>query len=114
VAETSEPETASKPSTPSAQEQKLTKLKEQQEATCGPMCERITECSVEDARASMSAEELAKLDLEKTAPAHTEKCSADCNERDLSPRQIQTVRDCLSQPLECPAYLDCLDAARPR
>jgi hypothetical protein len=112
--EVDEPTASDQDAPPTAEQQKLAKLRAQQEGTCGPMCERITECSVADARANMTAEELAQLDLDKTAPAHTEKCTEECNARSLSPRQIQVVRECLSQPLECPAYLDCLDAARPK
>jgi hypothetical protein len=72
------------------------------------MCERITECSVEDLRATKSEQEIAAMELDKIVPLHTAQCTESCNSRELSPRQIQVVRDCLGQPTDCTAYIDCL------
>lgn len=88
------------------------KLYRSQLATCGPMCERITQCSVEQARAQLSDEELAELDLENTAPEHTRRCEQNCGASRLSPRQITVMRECVNGPQECGAYLDCLDQAK--
>jgi len=90
-------------------QENLRKLREAQEGGCLPMCERITECAVADARKNMSPEELAKLDLEKTAPQNTEQCTDSCNGSELSLRQVKVMYECLNLQGECPKYLACLD-----
>jgi hypothetical protein len=87
------------------------KFQGQQAATCKAMCERITDCAVEDAKANMSPEELAKLDLENTVPKAVEECTNEYVSKDLSPRQVKIIRDCLAQETDCKAYLDCLSLA---
>lgn len=88
------------------------RLYRSQLATCGPVCERITQCSVEQARANLSDAELAKLDLERTAPEHTRRCQRKCDASRLSPRQVKVMRQCVNGPQDCASYLDCLDAAK--
>lgn len=103
-----------RPPAADAEAEKRAHLRTQQQGACRPMCERLTECSVEDLRANSSPEELAKMDLEKVAPAHTEQCTEDCNGRELSGRQVQVMRDCLGKPLACEPFVQCLDAAKQR
>lgn len=86
------------------------KLLMQQAGACRPMCERLTACSVEDARANMSPEEFAELEIETTAPRHTDECDRSCNANPLSPRQIQVIRDCVSADSDCQTFVSCLDA----
>ena len=93
---------------------KLARFEAQKQGTCAPMCERLTECSIESLRANEPPEKVAQMELDKIAPIHTEKCSDDCNRSNLSPRQVQVIRTCLSQPLECQQYVDCLDGAKPQ
>jgi hypothetical protein len=88
------------------------RLYRSQLATCGPMCERVTECAVEGARASLSEQELAELNLEETAPAHTRQCEEDCGASRLSPRQITVIRECITGHAECDPYIDCLDQVK--
>jgi len=88
------------------------KLVAQQGRTCEAMCERITSCAIEDARANLSEEELAELDLENTGPKNTEQCSDACGRSSLSPRQLTTIRDCVTTDSACVEYLDCLGSAQ--
>lgn len=88
------------------------RLYRSQLATCGPVCERITQCSIEQARAHLSDAELADLHLERTAPEHTQRCQRKCGASRLSPRQVKVMRRCVNGPKDCSSYLDCLDAAK--
>jgi hypothetical protein len=90
------------------------KFKGQQQTTCQAMCERVTDCAVEDARANMSAEELAKLDLENTVPKAVQECTEECVGKELSPRQVTVIRECLAEPTECNDFLTCLEQAQRR
>ena len=98
------------PETTETPEQKLYKS---QLSACSAVCERLTDCAVADARQNLSKEKVAELDLGNTAPEHTRRCQESCGQKTLSPRQIVVMRECVNGPTECPAYLDCLDRARP-
>lgn len=88
----------------------LAELHGYQEAACERVAPRITECAIESAQANMTKEELAELDLENTAPKHTEKFIDDCTAGQMSLRQIKVFDGCdLAQP--CEAFLACLAAA---
>lgn len=89
------------------------KLRAAQLSACAAVCERLTDCAVEGARENMSEEELANLNLEQTSPEHTRRCNEGCGHKSLSPRQIKVMRECVNGPAECPAYVDCLDRAKP-
>lgn len=95
----------------SEEDQKLARFETQKQGTCEPMCERLTECAIEDLRANKSPQEVAKMELDKIAPLHTDDCNQKCKASDVSPRQLQVVRDCLGQPLQCPQFRECLAAA---
>lgn len=86
------------------------KLRVQQAGACRPMCERLTACSIEDAQAKLSEEDFAELELDTTAPRHTDECDRSCNANALSPRQVQVIRDCVSADSDCPTFIACLDA----
>lgn len=92
--------------------QKLERLRAAQESVCEKMCPEITGCAIEDARANMSEEELAKLDLENTAPRHTAQCKDECKASELSPRQVLAIQECLTQGGECRTFLGCLEKAQ--
>ena len=84
-----------------------------QERECGRLCQRWTECAVEDARAHLSAEEMKELAVEETAPRNTAKCSAECTSSPLSPRQVGVMKRCSdTSASDCAAYISCLDAAK--
>ena len=62
-----------------------------------------------DAKATMSEEELAKLDLENVAPEHTRKFAAACKEPKLNSYQVRVYEVCHREETECDALLACLD-----
>lgn len=103
---TAEATEAPSPDEPSPED----KLRMQQAGACRPMCERLTTCSVEDARANLSPEKFAELEVETTAPRHTDECDRSCNANALSPRQVQVIRDCVSAESDCQTFVSCLDA----
>jgi hypothetical protein len=88
-------------------------LRAAQKSECEALCPRLSECAVEDARANMSAAELAKLDLEAKARQHTNECITQCSGSSLSPRQVRVMRRCRKESAAvCSQYLACLDAAK--
>lgn len=87
------------------------KFARQQTDTIGKMCQRLIDCSIEDARKQMSAEEYAKLDVEKIKPKAIADCTQDADKSPLSPKQVIGIRECLSQATECSVFTDCIGAA---
>ena len=83
------------------------------DAACEALGPRITDCSIADAKATMTAAELAKLDLEKTAPKHTEEFVAECKRQQLSSRQVRVYEVCVAEEHECEPLLACLDNVNP-
>lgn len=90
-----------------------TELERRRDAACEALGPRLTECAIADARATMSPEELAKLDIEKTAPVHTRKFVEECQGQTLSSRQVRVYEVCLREETECEPLIGCLDHARP-
>ena len=90
-----------------------TELERRRDAACEALGPRLTECAIADARATMSPEELAKLDIEKTAPVHTRKFVEECQGQSLSSRQVRVYEVCLREETECGPLTECLDHARP-
>jgi hypothetical protein len=86
-----------------------TEIEVRRDAACEELGPRLTSCAIADARATMSAEELAKLDLEKTAPAHTEEFIDECQRQQLSSRQVRVYEVCLREESDCEALIACLD-----
>lgn len=91
----------------------LERLQRYQEAACDQVGTVLTECAVEDARKQLSPEELAKLDIEKTATLHKAEFVARCTESAMSLRQVKVFDGCLAGKTSCEAFLDCLDQAKP-
>ncbi len=90
------------------------KIRKAQLATCGPMCERISECALAEARERMSEEEFARLQPDKAVEQNTAECSEKCGSATLSPRQIKVIRECVNGPQLCQEYHQCLDQAKPQ
>jgi len=89
-------------------------LQRRQDAACERVIPRLTECAVADARAKMSPEELAKLDLERTAPIHTRENLKKCKASELSSRQVRVYEVCDREETECAALVACLDNLHPK
>lgn len=91
-----------------------TELERRRDAACESLAPRLTECAIADARATMSAEEFAKLDIEKTAPIHTEKFLEACKGQAMSSRQVRVYEVCQREERECEPLIACLDNANPQ
>lgn len=83
-----------------------------QESAIEAMCERLVDCSVEDARKTMTPAEVEKLDLPHLVPRARAECEEDYSEHALSPRQIRIIQGCVNQQSTCAQLNDCLDAAK--
>jgi hypothetical protein len=90
------------------------KLRAAQETALAALCERLVDCSVESAHASMSPEEVAKLDLKNTAPRLVAQCEAEGAQSNWSPRQVRVVQHCVVEAGTCDALQTCLAEAKKR
>ena len=90
-----------------------TELERRQYAACDRVIPRLTQCAVEDARARMDPDELAKLDLEHTAPIHTRENLKKCKNGYMSSRQVRVYEVCDREETECGPLVTCLDNAKP-
>ncbi len=111
----SQPSSAStaQPSSDPDRERKLQALRDRQEAACDQVGDALLQCAIEDARANMSPDEIAKLDLEQTGRAFKAKFSEECLGSDMSPRQVGVFEQCLADTA-CSVFVACLDQARPQ
>lgn len=89
-------------------------LERRRDAACESLAPRLTDCAIADARATLSPEELAKLDLEKTAPVHTQKFLESCKAQTLSSRQVRVYEVCQREESACEPLIACLDNASPQ
>jgi len=90
-----------------------TEIERRRDAACEALGPRLTDCAIADARATMSAKELADLDIERTAPIHTREFIKGCKEQALSSRQVRVYEVCLREETECAPLVACLDNAAP-
>jgi hypothetical protein len=98
----------------SGPDEPATELEKRQGAACESLGPRLTECAISDARATMSAEELAKLDIEHTAPIHTREFVKSCRSQPMSSRQVRVYEVCQKEETECDALTACLENASPK
>jgi hypothetical protein len=87
------------------------KLRAAQDSAVEAMCERLVDCSVEDAKATMSKEELDKLKPDELVPQARAQCQDDYGKSALSPRQIKIIQGCVNEAEECSALTTCLQSA---
>ena len=88
------------------------KLARQQIDAVDKMCQRFTDCALEDARREMSPEGLA--DLEANLAVTVTKAVADCAQEyaaPMSPRQVISIRECLGEATECSIFGECVAKA---
>jgi hypothetical protein len=90
------------------------KLRAAQVSAVHAMCERLVQCSIEDARATMSPDELAKLAPEELVPRAEADCEAEYGASALSPRQIKVIQRCVNEAAECAALDTCLAETKQR
>lgn len=86
-----------------------TEIQRRQAAACESLGPKITACAIEDAKASMTAEAVAKLKLEETAPRHTQEFIEDCIAPVLTSRQVRVYEVCQQAETECEPLLACLE-----
>lgn len=90
-----------------------TELQQRQGAACEQLGPRLTDCAIADARATMTPEQLAELDVEKTAPLHTREMIKQCKEQTMSSRQVRVYEVCMREETECGPLTACLENAKP-
>lgn len=90
-----------------------TELQKRQAAACEQLGPRLTDCAIADARATMTPEQLAELDIEKTGPVHTREAIQQCKEQTLSSRQVRVYEVCMREETACDALTACLENAAP-
>lgn len=99
-----------------AEAERLRKLRAQQDSAIEAMCERFYDCALQDANKSaeagdITAEELAQITDERLREPHMAECEEGYGRSDLSPRQVQVVRDCVSADNTCTELQACLQQA---
>jgi hypothetical protein len=108
-----DPAPAAPTAEPTAAGDDRTEIERRRDAACEELGPRLTACAVDDAKRTLSAEELKELDLERTAPVHTREAIDDCKGRDLSSRQVRVYEVCLREETACDPLAACLDNAKP-
>ena len=93
---------------------KLSPFQERQNAACEALGPKITQCAIDDAKATMTPEKLAELKLDQTAPINTKKFIDKCEASQMSSRQLRVHEVCFKQETECAPLLACLDNAKPQ
>ncbi len=88
-------------------------LEARQGAACEALGPRLTACAIADARATMSPQELAELDIENTSRIHTREFVKSCNAQSMSSRQVRVYEVCMAEESECGALTACLGNASP-
>jgi hypothetical protein len=88
------------------------KLRAAQDSAVEALCERLVDCAIEEARASMTPEQVAELDVEDTGARLRDKCEGEGATSTLSPRQIRVVQRCVSQQGTCDELQACVEEAK--
>lgn len=85
------------------------KFARQRKDTCNKMCQRLTDCSLEDAEKNVSPDELAGL--KEVIPTAIADCTEQCDAGQLSPKQVIGIRACLAKPTSCDEFSKCLSTS---
>lgn len=84
-----------------------------QQASCEQVGNMLFECAVEDARATMSPEDFAALDVTALEPQYKSEFMRECLASEMSLRQVEVYEDCAANTA-CAEFVPCLDQARPQ
>jgi hypothetical protein len=84
------------------------KFARQQTDTLGKMCERLVDCSFEDAKEKLPPEEYKKLDDPNIQKKAVSDCTDNADKSPLSPKQVINIRECLGEATECSVFTNCL------
>lgn len=90
-----------------------TEIHRRRDAACEVLAPRMTACAIEDAKATMTPQEIAGLDLDKTAKIHQREFLKDCTGDELSSRQVRVYEVCGKEAPDCAALVECLKNAEP-
>lgn len=90
-----------------------TEIERRRDAACEALGPRMTACAIADARATMTPEELAKLDVEQVATIHTREFVKDCKAHPMSSRQVRVYEVCMREETACEPLIACLENANP-
>ncbi|MCE9578037.1 MAG: hypothetical protein K8W52_33210 [Deltaproteobacteria bacterium] len=90
-----------------------TEIHRRRDAACEALAPRITACAVEDAKATMTPEELKSLDLPATTKIHQREFIKQCTADELSSRQVRVYEVCTKEAPDCAALDECLKNAEP-
>lgn len=90
-----------------------TEIERRRDAACEALGPRMTACAIADARATMTAEELARLDVEQVATIHTREFVKDCKAHPMSSRQVRVYEVCMREESACEPLIACLENANP-
>ena len=91
---------------------KLSELERRRHAACEQLGPKLTQCAIEDAKATGSKEALE--DLDKTAPLHTKKFIEQCESGEMSSRQVRVLEVCYQQAPSCDELTKCLENLQPQ
>ena len=88
------------------------KFARQQTDAVGKTCERIAECMVYFAKEELTPEQVIeqKIDDPQTLVMATDNCR-NTYSAPMSPQQVIGLRECLSVPSECNAFVECFGEA---
>lgn len=108
----SEPAATNDPPEPARPADAEEKLRAAQASAVEALCERLVDCAIEEARATMTPEQVAELDVEETGARLRDKCEGEGATSALSPRQIRVVQRCVNQNGSCDELQACVEEAK--
>lgn len=85
-----------------------------QDAACQRLAPKVTDCAIEDARATMSPQDFADMarDLDELADRNSEQYIDHCTRSPMSRRQLEVYEQC-ALDVTCEEFLACTDRAKP-
>lgn len=91
-----------------------TPLERRRDAACEQIQPRLTACAVEDARATLSADQLATLKPDELRAAHRSEFLDQCRGSAMSSRQVRVLEVCFREETACGPLAACLVHLAPK
>jgi len=88
-------------------------IEKRRDEACEHIQPKLTQCAVADAKATMSAKELADLKPDELLSAHKQKFLKQCKSSAMSSRQVRVLEVCDREESECDPLADCLKHLEP-
>ena len=89
-------------------------IEKRRDAACDQLQPKITQCAIDDAKASMSPADYAKLNPEELRAKHGEEFLKECKGATYSSRQVRVLEVCFQQEHECEPLGTCLENLNPK